>query len=49
MMRVSGFESRDHAERRASYYRSMGYIVQIVAASGLICGPFFLHCTYGDR
>lgn len=44
MMTVSGFESLEHAQRRAAYYRSRGYAVQVCSVPGTILSAY-LRCT----
>lgn len=43
-MTVSGFESYEHACRRAAFYRSRGYVVEICSAPGTLLGVY-LRCT----
>lgn len=44
MMTVTGFADLAHAERRADFYRSRGYKVEICSAPGTILS-FYLRCT----
>ena len=44
MMTVTGPTTREHAEARASFYRSRGYAVEIIEDQRLGT-PFILRCT----
>jgi hypothetical protein len=45
-MTVTGWDNREEAERRAAFYRSRGYRVEVMDSPQLFY-RFWLRCTYG--